>query len=375
MTALRGRRLGHVVGLLACLAFCAAGVAMILGPLTALPFGSSRWDSPVTVLVGVISLAFFGAAGVPALVSGIRHAGRAVVIDARGLALEGRPAIPWPDVLDLSRAGSESRVQVTADAYEHDVRARPALTRWLFRLGRRASTIALPSVRDRSAEELLQLVRDCREHFVAGGEQPAELAADPGPRVRPVRPHPPEQARAGDRVVLRGSRGAMVAALLGALAFVALSLWIVAGMLGGRLSVDSPMELVTGGVIALVGIVFFGALGIPVLLRRIRHASEAIAWDARGVSIEGRGPVPWNDVHMVQPGRGELLLLVAPAAHAADLRSRWLLDRWMQRANRPFRGTALALPRIPGVSSAELAQWIASARDAHLGISNGTARG
>lgn len=228
-----------------------------------------------------------------------------------------------------------------------------------------------------AAATLAVLVSRARRARAAGPTLQGHAGApgdDPGTELRAARrastalprARPPADTVHGDSVVLRSRRGALVAALMGAAAFAAAGLWIVIASLTGALDVDGPIRTAIGVVIGALAVGFFGVLGIPVLARRIRHASRAVVLAPLGLTIEGRGAVAWRDVLAVRAGAGELLVVVAPTAYAADLASRWVLDRWMQRANRAFRGSALALPRLEGVSSRELALWIEHARAAHL---------
>ncbi|MCR8670969.1 hypothetical protein [Agrococcus sp. HG114] len=93
--AFRGRLAPLLLLLVGGAAFTVAGLALVIGPLSSLPFGSSRWDSPVTVLVGAACVLFFGVMGGDVTIRGLAGRSRAVELDPHGIRLYGAELVPW----------------------------------------------------------------------------------------------------------------------------------------------------------------------------------------------------------------------------------------------------------------------------------------
>lgn len=92
---LRGRALRMWLLWLLCLVLAAACLAIIIGPLTNLPFGSSRRDSWFTVAMGAFGVLFFGVLGTAVLPLRATRQSKALVLDRDGLRIEGSTPIPW----------------------------------------------------------------------------------------------------------------------------------------------------------------------------------------------------------------------------------------------------------------------------------------
>lgn len=116
--------------------FAAASVAMVLVPLSDLPFGSSRWDSPFTVLVGALGVVLFGVLGLPMLVARAVRQPRALTVSYSGLSVDGGPWIDRSWVLDV-RAGDGRGSSVEIVLYPYGMqqwsRRRPPLQAWMHR--------------------------------------------------------------------------------------------------------------------------------------------------------------------------------------------------------------------------------------------------
>lgn len=99
--ALPGRPVPVLLLWLVCLAFAAIGVAMVVIPLTNLPFGTGRRDNLFTVITGAVGFLFFGVLGTIALPTRARRQGPALVLDRVGLHLDGRAPVHWGTVRGL----------------------------------------------------------------------------------------------------------------------------------------------------------------------------------------------------------------------------------------------------------------------------------
>lgn len=158
LVTLPGRVVPWLGLLLAAAAFSAVGVAMMWGPLSSLPFGSSRWDSPFTVLVGAVSVLFFGVLGGGAALHGLRHRRRALVLEPRGLRFQGSALVPWSAVRRTVQVAQprNRKVQLLVALSPTGMEAwRTGVApgaRWLHRFNR--GTVSLPDVRDLRLDEL-----------------------------------------------------------------------------------------------------------------------------------------------------------------------------------------------------------------------------
>ncbi|WP_306231816.1 hypothetical protein [Agrococcus beijingensis] len=159
---LRGRARPWVWVLLGCAAFTVAGVAMIVGPLSDLPFGSSRRDSLFTVIMGAVAVLFFGVAGGGAALHGLIHHRRALVIDRAGLRNQGGQLVPWYEVhgVLLVPAGREQQLQVMLRLGPAGERAWltgvAPVARWLQRLNR--AGMPVPTLADGDPHALWELL-------------------------------------------------------------------------------------------------------------------------------------------------------------------------------------------------------------------------
>ncbi len=117
-------------------AFTVMSAALVIGPLSDLPFGSSRWDSPVAVAIGAAGLLLFGAVGLPLLVRRAARQGSAVVLDCEGLTIEGGPRIPWRGLWEIEEgdgSSSSATLRLQPAALRAHVAAHPAPLRLLLR--------------------------------------------------------------------------------------------------------------------------------------------------------------------------------------------------------------------------------------------------
>lgn len=117
------------------LGFAVTGAAMVVVPLSDLPFGSSRRDSPVTVLFGAMGVVLFGAL-VPIFAARAPRQRRALTLSYTGLAVEGGPWIDQSWIRDV-RAGDGRRTSVVISLHPYGMqqwaRHQPPLLAWMHR--------------------------------------------------------------------------------------------------------------------------------------------------------------------------------------------------------------------------------------------------
>lgn len=164
---LRGQASALLLLLLGAAAFTAAGIAMTVGPLSSLPFGSSRWDSPFTVLFGLAAIGFFGGVGGSAAVHGLRHVRRALTIEAEGLRHHGGHLVPWQSVHGLLRTTSGKRgqgqlfVRIGHEGTRAWLSGVAPLSRWMHRFNRGKHPLPRTAgIRQADLWELLELARE-----------------------------------------------------------------------------------------------------------------------------------------------------------------------------------------------------------------------
>lgn len=161
---LPGRASTSLWMLLGCIAFTAGGAAMIIVPLTSLPFGSGRWDGPFTMLVGAAAVLFFGVMGGSAAVHGLRRRRVALVLEPAGLRCRGSALVAWQEVHGIAHASADRQGALLLQLSEEGDRAwttgvAPTL-RWLHRRSR--SGAPLPAIAGIEAEPLGHLLEHAR---------------------------------------------------------------------------------------------------------------------------------------------------------------------------------------------------------------------
>ena len=128
------------------LGFAVTGAAMVVVPLSDLPFGSSRRDSPLTVLGGAMAVVLFGAL-VPIFAARAPRQRRALTLSYTGLAVEGGPWIDQSWIRDVRvGAGRGSSVDIVLYPFgmEQWSRHRPPLLAWMHR---RSGVVPVPPLR------------------------------------------------------------------------------------------------------------------------------------------------------------------------------------------------------------------------------------
>jgi hypothetical protein len=159
---LRGRLAPWLLLLGGGAAFSAAGIAMMVGPLSSLPFGSSRWDGPFTVVMGAVAVLFFGVVGGSVALHGLRHRRHALVLEPAGLRNQGGELVPWSHVVGTERVlqPRTKRPQVLVRVTRQGSRAWRTgiapLARWMHALT--PTSASLPHVAGLEPEELGLLV-------------------------------------------------------------------------------------------------------------------------------------------------------------------------------------------------------------------------
>ncbi|WP_157674198.1 hypothetical protein [Agrococcus carbonis] len=149
--ALRGRAAPGVLMLLGGAAFAVASAALVIGPLSSLPFGSSRWDSPFVVLVGLVGVAFFGVVGVSTGLHVLAHRRRALVLEPHGLRHHGGDLVPWREIGAAAIAhtgkrgkGRQLLLHVSPAGQRPWLTGAAPLARWMHRLNR--GTMPVPEL-------------------------------------------------------------------------------------------------------------------------------------------------------------------------------------------------------------------------------------
>lgn len=154
------------------------------------------------------------------------------------------------------------------------------------------------------------------------------------------------------QVTLHPSRGKMILALLGAVAFTTIGLVLVFGP-------DMWWPVRAVGVLA-VGV--FGVIGIPSLIRQYIDAGSPVVIDATGIHIPHQVDLPWHELRSVgvfSVRRTRTVTLGADEAFTqAWLARRSRFTRWMAAANQTLTHDAFALPGTLRVDAAALALWI-----------------
>ena len=150
--------------LLKCTAFAVAGIGMAVGSLLSLPFGSSRWDSPSTVVMGAVSVLFFGIVCGGAALHGSIHHRHALVLGPAGLRDQGGSLVPSHEVHGVILVPVARRQQVMLRLGPAGERAwltgvAPA-ARWLQRLHR--DGMRVPHLEDRDPYGLWSLLEHLR---------------------------------------------------------------------------------------------------------------------------------------------------------------------------------------------------------------------
>lgn len=129
----------------------------------------------------------------------------------------------------------------------------------------------------------------------------------------------------------------------------------------------------TGGgatIIAILAVVFFGVLGIPVLAWRVVTRRPVTVIDPQGIAIDNVR-VGWDEIRSIRvfdaPTR-IVLLDTTPDAEARLTTARSLWQRGLARLNTQLTGhTSFALPTDQGVDPDAFAGWLASLHDRYGG--------
>lgn len=156
------------------------------------------------------------------------------------------------------------------------------------------------------------------------------------------------ELRTTGALVRRARRGRMTLLLLGTVVFTVLS---VLALLGG------------GAVIGVVGIAFFGVLGIPAIGYRLVTGRPVLRVTTSSVAVD-RVEVPWSEVVGVgtwQVRRTRLVVVGLTLEGAARRRAATnAAGRLVAPASdRLTGGPALTLPNGLGLPAEELAAWLA----------------
>ena len=131
-------------------------------------------------------------------------------------------------------------------------------------------------------------------------------------------------------------RGKQVLLLVGAVAFVACSVWLV--------SLDSPQAVVAG----VLGIAVFGLFGV-LTVRLVLQRGPALVIDSRGItdssSAIAAGFVPWHHVRglSIWEHRGQRVVCIAVHDPAPVLAAAGRLARTAMRANIRMVGTPVTI--------------------------------
>lgn len=163
--ALRGRARTWIGVLLGSLAFTVAGAAMVIVPISDLPFGSSRYDTPLTVLVGAVGVPLFGVVFGTTAVRSLIRLPRALLLEPDGLRNQGGDLVPWHEVRDVTLRTAGGRERVLLQLGDAGMRAwltgvAPA-ARWIAR--RERAGMPLPPLEDQDAYGLWVLLHHLRE--------------------------------------------------------------------------------------------------------------------------------------------------------------------------------------------------------------------
>ncbi|MGM1029674.1 MAG: hypothetical protein ACQEWM_07335 [Actinomycetota bacterium] len=164
VVAMRGRARTWIGVLLGGVAFTVAGAAMVVGPLSDLPFGSSRFDTPFTVLVGAVGVLLFGGVFGTTAIRNLVRLPRALVLEPDGLRNHGGELVPWHEVRDVTLRATGGREHVLLQLGDAGTRAwltgvAPA-ARWIAR--RERAGMPVPPLDDRDLYGLWVLLHHLR---------------------------------------------------------------------------------------------------------------------------------------------------------------------------------------------------------------------
>jgi hypothetical protein len=161
--ALRGRTAPWLLLLLGGALFVLPSAAMIIGPLTSLPFGSSRWDSPFVVAVGIVGVLFFGVVGWSTAVHGLLHRQRAIVLEPAGVRHNGGALVPWQEVggtlvaqTGRNGKGRQLLLEISPSGERPWLTGAAPMARWMHRLNR--GHMPLPAIARLEAAEVGALI-------------------------------------------------------------------------------------------------------------------------------------------------------------------------------------------------------------------------
>lgn len=156
---LRGRTLRLWLLWLVCLVFGSTSLALVIGPLTSLPFGDGPRDTPFDVVMGALGFLLFGGVGWWLLPLHIHRQRAAVIIGRDGVKLAGSAPIPWSAIEEV-HPGGQHRLGVTLllDHRGLHAGADNGLAHALYAIRTGRGAVQLPPVRGLSREEVVALL-------------------------------------------------------------------------------------------------------------------------------------------------------------------------------------------------------------------------
>ncbi len=143
-----------------CIVLAVAALAMVLGPLTSLPFGSDARDTPFHVAMGVLGFLFFGVGGSWLVPRYARQLGGGIVIDRRGVRVPGGSTVPWSQIVSVHRSRGRRAVTLIVRGRAHGSEGRLGEAVFALRTGH--SAVVLPRARHIDPDGVAALLTEGR---------------------------------------------------------------------------------------------------------------------------------------------------------------------------------------------------------------------
>lgn len=142
-----------------CLVFGVTCLALVIGPLTSLPFGDGPRDTPLGVAIGALGFLLFGGLGWWLLPLHALRQREAVVIGRDGVRVSGSPPIGWSSIEEVHAGGAHGLgVTLLLDRPAPRAGADNRLAHALYAARTGRGAVQLPPVRGLSRDEVVALL-------------------------------------------------------------------------------------------------------------------------------------------------------------------------------------------------------------------------